>query len=442
MENYRLVMQYEDSQGQYINDEIIAAGTINSPKELIDLGLRHSEQILILQKIQDNILNAQSKYLKEDISHCPKCNNKLRMNGTNKCSFNGVFTDHKVRVHRKLCGFCKWSSVPSINSLFGGHMHPDLIKMQCEEVSKQSYSNAKESLNRQSYHKRAVNSTMTLHGVVEKVGNYISDNPTNDTVKVSEAKSLVVQVDGGHLKTKEKNSRSFEALTSVVYHPDHVNNITNNDRGEISKKHCAASALQDRQKQIKKLTLSAAKKEGMTKNTEIVAVCDGADNCWSVIDVLKNCCKSIICILDWFHIAMRFKNIGSLGTKISDKLLESCKWSLWHGNVPLFVKRIDSIISQISDQKALLKLNKLKKYIQENASKIINYNSRKNDNLIFTSNVAECNVESLINQRCKGKQHMQWSRNGVHALLQIRAASASNDWDSNWLKYVLGAYQK
>ncbi len=210
MENYRLVMQYENSQGKYVNDEIIATGKVNAPKGLLELGLRHSEQILILQKIQDNILNAQSKYLKEDIVDCPKCGNKLRMNGTNKCSFNAVFTDHKVRVHRQLCGICKWSSVPSINSLFGGHMHPDLIKMQCEEASKQSYSKASESLNRQSCHKRAVNSTMTLHGVVEKVGNYISDNPVTGIGKVSEAKSLIVQVDGGHLKTKERCSRSFD----------------------------------------------------------------------------------------------------------------------------------------------------------------------------------------------------------------------------------------
>ena len=107
MENYRVVMQYKTSQGRYVNDEIIATGKIMVPDDLMDLGLRHSEQILILKKIQDNILNAQSKYLKEDIDHCPKCGNKLRMNGVNKCSFNAVLTDHKVPVHRQLCGSCK-----------------------------------------------------------------------------------------------------------------------------------------------------------------------------------------------------------------------------------------------------------------------------------------------------------------------------------------------
>ena len=96
-----------------------------------------------MQKIQDTILNKQSEYLKEDINYCPKCSNKLHKNGINKCSFNSVFTDHKVPVHRQLCGNCKWSSVLSINSLFGSHMRPDLIKLQCEEASKQSYIKAK-----------------------------------------------------------------------------------------------------------------------------------------------------------------------------------------------------------------------------------------------------------------------------------------------------------
>ncbi len=37
---------------------------------------------------------------------------------------------------------------------------------------------------------------------------------------------------------------------------------------------------------------------------------------------------------------------------------------------------------------------------------------------------------------------MQWSREGVQPILQIRGASASNDWQLNWEKYILGAYQK
>jgi hypothetical protein len=88
------------------------------------------------------------------------------------------------------------------------------------------------------------------------------------------------------------------------------------------------------------------------------------------------------------------------------------------------------------------KLRELKQYIANNELKIVDYNTRKDADLVFTSNLAECTVESLINQRCKGKQHMQWSREGVQPILQIRASSASNDWQLNWEKYILGAYQR
>ena len=56
--------------------------------------------------------------------------------------------------------------------------------------------------------------------------------------------------------------------------------------------------------------------------------------------------------------------------------------------------------------------------------------------------MAESTVESLINQRCKGHQHMRWTRDGVHKLLQIRAYITSNDWCKGWLNKIMGAMYK
>ncbi|MEN8904476.1 MAG: hypothetical protein ABF289_00800 [Clostridiales bacterium] len=58
---------------------------------------------------------------------------------------------------------------------------------------------------------------------------------------------------------------------------------------------------------------------------------------------------------------------------------------------------------------------------------------------VVTSNLAESNVESLINQRCKGQQHMRWSREGINPILQLRAAIYSNDWISKWRSVILNA---
>jgi hypothetical protein len=454
---YRIVMQYKNVSGVYEDKDIIDEGKVIRPETIIDIGLRHQKQIEILQAIQDSILNAQSIHLKEDLNGCPNCGNKLHKQGTTKASFNAVFTDHKVPVQRQICPQCKWRSVPSINSLFGTHMHPDLLKLQCENSSEKSYTKSEIDLNKMSNNiKRTVNNTMTQHGVIENVGAYIS-NHADLTVPddIVEVKNLVVQVDGGHIKPIEKHVRSFEAMTSVIYNPDNVvpkakkkkmsleefkKADKNLDRGEIIQKHCAASALDDGQEQMKKLTLIAAKKEGLTKNTEVTALSDGAQNCWNIIDSLNEECASIICILDWFHIAMKFQTISL--SESHKELLDSGKWALWHGNIDLSIDRLTELKKLIRSVKNRDKVGKLITYISNNTNKIVDYNDRKKKGLIFTSNMAECTVESLINQRCKGKQHMRWTREGVHSILQIRASKASNDWSLNWQNYILGAYTK
>jgi hypothetical protein len=126
---------------------------------------------------------------------------------------------------------------------------------------------------------------------------------------------------------------------------------------------------------------------------------------------------------------MKLKN-NSLPEPLKEKL-EKVKWHLWRGSVDLSLERLSDLISDCSEKEAN-KLRKLTTYIQNNKAMIVNYNDRKEQGLPFTSNLAESTVESLINQRCKGQQHMRWSREGLDPILQIRAAIASNDWSKNW----------
>jgi hypothetical protein len=89
------------------------------------------------------------------------------------------------------------------------------------------------------------------------------------------------------------------------------------------------------------------------------------------------------------------------------------------------------------DEKNADKLMRFSQYITSNKDRIVNYRERKMKGLVFTSNLAESTVESLINQRCKGKQHMRWSRSGLNPLLQLRAAIQSNDWTNKWKSAIL-----
>jgi hypothetical protein len=182
----------------------------------------------------------------------------------------------------------------------------------------------------------------------------------------------------------------------------------------------------DGQKQLIESTITAALKQGLSRTTHITALCDGADNCWNVVDALAPLAGSVTRILDWFHLAKKIKNIA-LPQGEGDKLM-LIKWHLWRGRIDRARIRLNEMITRVDDMYQD-RLTRLLAYINNNEDKIVDYRARKNAGLVFTSQLAESTVESLINKRCKGKQHMRWSREGLNPILQIRAAMGSDDWN-------------
>jgi hypothetical protein len=123
--------------------------------------------------------------------------------------------------------------------------------------------------------------------------------------------------------------------------------------------------------------------------------------------------------------------------------LSGAKWYLWHGLPDKAIERLQLIRDSFQDNpKKKEKVQRLLMYIENNANFIVNYQKRKDNGLIFTSQMAECTVENLINKRCKGQQHMRWSRGGLHALLQVRAAVNSNDWTAICERHIDVLYKK
>ena len=285
---------------------------------------------------------------------------------------------------------------------------------------------------------RAINNHDRVKHVTEAVGEVIEKANTEEKeiLVTAEAEELVLNVDGGHVKTTDKEKRSMEAMTSVIYCPEALLPNKKDTRNYLSSKNCAASIKDDDQQQIISSTILAALKQGLGKNTHVTALCDGAANCWNVVEAVRPLCGSMTCILDWFHLAMKVDNI-SLPEKLKDKLMR-IKWHLWRGNVDNARVRLQQLIEAASQEKHISRIKKFMTYITNNRDKIVNYKARKKDKLVFTSNLAESTVESLINRRCKGQQHMRWSRKGLNPILQLRAAiNSKDDWESKWKTAIL-----
>ena len=440
----KLTIEILSEDGIIVKKEVAYSKLFDSPSSINELGFRHKDQIDILQSVQDILIYQQIDMINQQIVGCNKCGTQMSKKGYNKSNFHAVFTDHKVPCSRKVCSKCKNKSIPSVKSIFGTHIHPDLAKLQLEASSNYTYREAQEHLNSMVCGKRTANNHTGLKALTESAGMYMDANQEPLIKDIAFSSELIVEADGGHLKTTE-DQRSIEAMASVVYNPHNIQQVggktkkdgsTSHKRAIITNKSCRSSALSDAQESIKRQTLQAAIEQGLTEDTSVTALCDGASNCWSIIDVFENKCSNILRILDWFHIAMRFKNSG-LGKDDLNEKLDGAKWFLWHGDAPSCLDRLSEIKVLISNnQKSLNKVDKLYTYIDNNKDFIVNYDLRKKQGLVVGSGLIESTVGNLINTRCKGSKRMRWSRKGAHAVLVVRAGINDKKWNNSWEEQV------
>lgn len=435
---YRVLVQTIENGG-VTSESIVIEDPLSAPTNCLDFSLELKKQIHILQRIQDHILDERLVILSEKNKSCPCCKHTLIRSGKQKSLYHDVLTDHKVTFIRLKCTSCGYEAPCTVRSLLGNIQSGELQRIQAELGGKHSFRGAETIFDTFSGKPRAINNHDRIKKVAESVGSALSDiaKEERELIKAEEAEQLILNVDGGHVKTIEEG-RSIEAMTSVVYRPENIVYNEKETRRHLASKNCAASVKDDNQQEIISSTIIAALKQGLTKNTEIIALCDGARNCWSVVDALEPLSKSLTRILDWFHISMKMENI-SLPKSLKSKFMR-VKWHLWRGKADRALIRLEQLKKSVKNSTSLQRISQFITYIFNNQDKIVNYAQRKKQGLVFTSNLAESTVETLINQRCKGKQHMRWSRDGLNPILQLRAAIHSKgEWESKWKTAVLSA---
>ncbi|MEM9155161.1 MAG: ISKra4 family transposase [Cyanobacteria bacterium P01_F01_bin.33] len=431
------------SSQEVVKRDTLKVYDLKEPDSILELGLRHQEQISLLEKVQNSILAAQSKLIDPGHEHCPKCGGKLNKLGFTQSKFQAVFSDHKVGIQKHVCKNpeCRWQSSPTTTSVFGTSIHPDLAKLQCEQGALYSYREAETNLEKLNVHRRRVNNHNQIRLLTDTVGEVLAAEnlkPPAAEECASPAAELIVQVDGGHVPVKDKEKRSFEALSAVVYRPETIRIVDRHHR-EIESKSCALSAKDDGQVTMKTYLLNAALKQGLVEETEVTALADGASNCWWAISCLEPHCKTLTCILDWWHIGKTFQNArGGVPDELKEKL-EGIKWKVWHGKPKEALAKLELLIGHVTDSKKCNKLEGLYQYLEGNRDYLVNYQKREEMGQPFSSQVAESHIESLVNARHKRSRKMQWTRDGAHKVLQIRGLIAGNEWEKKWQPAVLQA---
>ena len=282
------------------------------------------------------------------------------------------------------------------------------------------------------------------HGkrITDKVGAVLSEHyslsPSPEEC-AAPAQELIIQVDGGHIPIQEKGKRSFEALAAIVYRPEQLQAVDRHHR-QIREKTCVISARDDQLHTIKTSVVNAAKKQGLSQATQVTALADGATNCWAVVAALQPECATLECILDWFPIAQKFQQVKHALDDVFATSLESAQWKLWHGHADEALTKLALLRANVSEETHRSKLTGLYEYLHRHQAYLVKYDARAQSKKTYTSQVAELHVEALINARHKRTKKMQWTREGAHHVVQIRAMMASEEWESNHHDAVLLAH--
>ena len=108
------------SSQEVVKRDTIKIHDIQHPESIVDLGLRHAEQISLLEKVQNAVLAEQSVLIDSGATVCPKCGQKLRKNGAQVSDFHAVFSDHTLRLQRHCCSnpVCHWQGASTVQAVF------------------------------------------------------------------------------------------------------------------------------------------------------------------------------------------------------------------------------------------------------------------------------------------------------------------------------------
>jgi hypothetical protein len=431
------IEQPTHNTSEQVKKEIMTIN-INKPSSIVDFGLSQSKQLEFIERIQDIVLQEQANLLDHGPEECPDCGKQVWKNGKAPSSFHHIYSDHRVFLQKWICPtpLCSWSLTPSVKSILGSSSHAELIRLQVSRGARFSYEESSVSLGESLGENRPINNRYQILRNVRLIGE-LTEKRNKDGLDAPSfsARELIAQADGGYLHDWANKGHNFEAMVSKIYRPENVIELSK-DRYEIVDKNCAGSAKSDSQETMGDLVISAAKRQGMTESTNVIALADGAKNCWNILRVLKGLCGTLLFILDWFHIEKKLSKLYQKVSCFTSFQKEVIRESLWGGQPKMALRILRYVLKKTAEQEKTVQyqefINDFLTYIDNNSEMIVNYKERKEQGKAYTSSVVESTVEHLLNKRMRKKQKMGWTREGAHAILQVRSAMASGEWADIW----------
>ena len=411
------------------------------------LGLQLDEARALLQMSQEALVGAQVESFLAKQAVCSHCGRSYRLKGRHQIVVRSLFGTLRLGSPRFRHCSCQGSSPPGAEKSFSplakalpDRTLPERLYLESKWASLVSYGVTAQMLEEVLPLEGQINANgirRHTHRVARRCETDLlaeSDTepraeewPTDNIPPPKPA--ITVGLDGGYVRWRDAPSRN-EGWFEVIAGKSMV---------QEGRSDCFAF-VQRTDKHAKARIGSVLKSQGLVYHQPVTFVTDGGDTVRSWPQKLHPKAEHVI---DWFHIAMRFTVLKQMakGIQIQDadsedpddnpeRLLDSAKWSLWHGNVHKSLERLDTLIELIehdprvqdgSERKKLGRtLNELTAYLESNRHLIPNYGDRRRHGEAISSSIAESTVNQVINRRFVKKQQMRWQPETAHLLLQVR----------------------
>ena len=446
------------------------------------IGLNVTEAKNILRNLQTNVVETQINKAIQEHGHCNVCQAPLIRKDSRKIKYRTLYGTLDVENPRYyLCecqserGLSKKSVTP-LSNLLSGHTALELQYFEAKWSSLMSYGMTVDLL-KDCFPVDDTLSISTTRRNTLKVAKKIDESLEEEKhiyatpfakadPEAFENETTVLGLDGAYIRLWSDKKTNFELIVgkSIPVLPIEKKQKPSSDQ-TVSKK-------RTRKVQSKNIAGACLDKAGITKSVQSCktakvfglvssqddkpkrrlyetlksqgikdsdGVCFLSDGGESLKKLQTNINPNAKHILEWFHITMKItvlqqyiKGVTQIDSEHGaemKKLLESIKWKLWHGK-PLdaltkILKLSDLIAAHAKDYSKFVNLIKHNSeffnYISNNIDIIVDYGKRWRSGKRISTSFTESLVNYFISKRFCKKQQMQWSKQGAHLLVQVRA---------------------
>jgi len=325
---WTLKLVFEAVPGSPVEHEV---GMIERAEKIspASVGLTIAEGKALLASLQKQIVTAQVEQHVASMKSCPQCGNAFRTKGHYQSTLRSVYGKVGMRIRRLRACPCSGSQAQSFSTLFTNKspITPELRYLTAKMAALMPFRKTADFLG-EFLPLSAQTTANTVRNRTMKVGRRLQRSAEALATAASNGpcKELVVGFDGGYVRNRHRRpERNFEVVAGKALDRDgHATRFAFVRNGGSE----AVSAVG-----------LALRHCGVNEVTSVTVLTDGDAGLRAIHQQVAPHAEHI---LDWFHIAMRFKNLEQLAKGINAVVdggarsyalaeIERAKWRLWNG---------------------------------------------------------------------------------------------------------------